>query len=139
MPAVTHPLDLDCIRDLGDRARGLFDELTLRLYAAAVVGRQSQRAPYGSHHLVALPIGVSTRVAFNDSKANALRVYVDVLGFVPNAVVYSPSIDSGSVNYETLQSQAGGAPESFVLRPSEQLFVRAVAAPATVTVATEWY
>lgn len=134
-----HPLDLDLIRNLGDRARAMFDVVTLRVYTAALIGRLRQRMPYGGHSRIPLPVNVPIRVAHNDSRERALLVYVDVDGLVPTPIVYSPTDSSGSVNFEALQSQLPGAfPETFVLRPDEQLFARGLAG-ATAIVATEWY
>jgi hypothetical protein len=132
-------LDIELMGDFRGRIDELFAPVTVRAYAAALIGRLQQRAAHGAHRTYPLPANVATLLANNDSRDRALLVYADVAGTVPTPVVYSSSNDSGANNYQALQSQAPGAvPERFVLLPSEQLFGRAPV-QATAVISTEWF
>ena len=136
-----------------ERTKSLFDVALRRAYAAAVIGRQTTRAPYGALRLFTITSPAPVELARNDSKARALRVYVESRG--PGAItaafgaslfsVGGTAFSSGNNGFMFTFSGPDKGTQQYVLLPGEQLFMAVVAAPAQTptnpprfATATEW-
>lgn len=127
-----------------ERTRHLFDPIVVRLYVATVVGRLSQRFPYGTHRTILLPANTPTKLMENTSRDRAMLGYVTQANPAALTVArLSPSADDGVVNFGLIIGSNGPAGEfpatqTFVMRPGEQLFATPPV-PGHVLVSTEFY
>lgn len=134
-----HALDLDALGDFGDRARRLLSPLELRMYTAALIGRLSQRVPWGVHRgPIDLPLNTPTLLATNSTRDRALLVSTDFNSIIVGDVIYTSSSTAG-LNDFARTAQAPGTPQLFILRPDEQLFATAIGVPNELVVSQETY
>lgn len=127
-----------------ERAQELFDDVTLRLYMASVVGRLGRRVFAGAHRVVNLQTGVPGLLLENTTRDRALLGCIISAAGAPAPIIFSPSIDAGPSNPTVVvgtNGPGGDIPDTqiYVLRPSEQLFGTNVGAPTSLITTTEYF
>lgn len=123
------------------RAYELFTDVQWRMYAAAVIGRNGLRNPFGARRALAMASGAIGRVAKNDSKARALLVNVQLLSGA-GGTIFSSSLSVGTTDFAIDWGDPNASPagQLFVLAPDDELFAQNPSAfPMILAIGQEWY
>jgi hypothetical protein len=140
---------------LKQKALELYSELEWRMYVATVVGRFGLRSAIGTRTVVTLPRTVPTVLLENQSRDRALLGYVGIeapglaalrLAASPNAGPSSTAIFVVSAFPPDPQNPGASfltaipAQQTFVLRPSEQLYgTNLLPAPLQLRITQEYF
>jgi hypothetical protein len=137
------------------KAREFYEPLELRMYMASVIGQRGARSPFGTRTVVTLPRAVPTKLMENQSRNKAMLGYIELSPPVNLAVVAlaaSPTAGPTSIAIPLLsifpssQDTPGviltaiPATQTFVLRPSEEVYGTCIALPSMqLRVTTEYF
>jgi len=145
---------MDFVGWLLEKGRELYDPLIMRMYFATVVGRLGARTANAVPSIAVLPNKTPTVLAENKSRDKALLAYVTLEPSLNvAAVVFSASDNAGPTGQGVLiittfppaNDDPGAiirsvpADQTFVLKPSEQLYGTSAFGALRLTVSTEYF